>query len=100
MPAKKKVVKDLSFEQSFDELEAILASVDAEKIPLQDIVERFDRGTQLLNHCRNLLGDAQKKIEIIKLAPTKSKNELAQKPRLSDDSAAIADSPDDDIQLF
>lgn len=102
--SKSSSINKLSFETSLSELEDILESVDAEKVPLQELIEQFDRGTQLLSHCRTLLGEAEKKIELIRVKPessaTKSKNELAQTASLGDDSAAKADLPDDEIELF
>jgi len=65
MPAKK-ANKD-SFEYSYNRLEEILEKLEseAENIPLDNMLELYNEGLQLLKICRTKLAEAELKIEKI-----------------------------------
>lgn len=54
------------FEEALEELEAIIDSMESGEIPLRELVEKFEKGNQLLALCQKRLKDAELKIEIIK----------------------------------
>jgi exodeoxyribonuclease VII small subunit len=57
-----------SFEQAMEELESILHDMDNERLPLEEMIEKYDRGTKLLQVCQSRLQAAQQKVELINAA--------------------------------
>lgn len=64
--AVKKINKD-SFEYSYNRLEEILDKLEteAEKIPLDEMLQLYNEGLKLLKICRTKLSEAELKIEKI-----------------------------------
>ncbi len=58
-------VKNLSFEEAFSELESILQKMNEGEVPLEKLVELFEKGNSLLGYCQAKLEEAEKKIEIL-----------------------------------
>lgn len=56
---------DLNFEQTIKELTDIVCKIEAGQIPLQESIEQYERGMKLIKHSRNILKEAEKKIEKI-----------------------------------
>ena len=54
-----------SFERAIAELESILASMEGVEIGLEESLVKYERGTFLLQWCRKVLGEAEKKIQVI-----------------------------------
>ena len=54
------------FEEALEELESIIDSMESGEIPLRELVEKFERGNQLLALCQKRLKDAELRIEILK----------------------------------
>jgi exodeoxyribonuclease VII small subunit len=63
--AKKQQIAPKSFEDAMTELEQILTDIEAGEIGLEESLARFERGTFLIQHCRGVLGAAEKQIEIL-----------------------------------
>ena len=55
--------KQANFEQSITELEAIVAELERGQIPLEESLEKFERGVGLLRQCRTLLDTAETRIK-------------------------------------
>lgn len=55
----------LSFEQAIQELEKIVADMEAAELPLEDVLKNYERGTQLVRFCGQKLAEAEKKIELL-----------------------------------
>ena len=55
-------LKDLSYEQALDELDQLLASLEAESKDLESTVAMFERGKDLIKCCQNLLDKAELKV--------------------------------------
>lgn len=53
------------FEEAVAELEAIVAAMEAGDLSLEDSLNHFQRGNQLLRHCRNTLEAAEQRIRIL-----------------------------------
>lgn len=56
-------VDQLSYEQALAELETIVASLEANKLPLDDTMSLFERGQQLIRHCVELLDKAELRLK-------------------------------------
>ena len=54
-----------SFEQAMEELEAIVHVLEAERLPLEELVGRYERGMNLLRVCQERLDHAQQSISLI-----------------------------------
>ena len=55
----------LSFEQAIKELTSIVSTIEQGQIALEDSLEQYERGIQLIQHCRGILQNAEKRIEKI-----------------------------------
>ena len=58
--------KKINFESALNELEKILYKVENNKLSLEDLVDAFERGTELSNYCLKELDDAKIKISSLK----------------------------------
>jgi exodeoxyribonuclease VII small subunit len=56
---------DLPFEQAIGRIEELVARMEAERLPLDDLIQAYDEGTRLLDVCRQRLDDAQRRVELI-----------------------------------
>ncbi len=54
-----------SFESALSELEAIVASMEAGQMPLQDALDVYKRGAELLRQCQETLTVAEQQIRIL-----------------------------------
>jgi len=57
------------FEHAISRIEELVARMEAERLPLDDLIKAYDEGTRLLDICRQRLDDAQRRIEIISQRP-------------------------------
>jgi exodeoxyribonuclease VII small subunit len=57
------MAKEKSFEASLDELEQIVAQLEAGDLPLEQSLELFERGVRLSRECQKRLDDAERKVE-------------------------------------
>lgn len=60
-----KPVKGLTYEAAFMELEAIVAALESGEKPLEESVQLFERGQELIRHCAELLDQAQLKVQTL-----------------------------------
>src|ERR1700745_1290308 len=95
---------ELNFEGAMDRLEKIVEQMESGKLPLEDLIVRYEEGMNLVKVCQERLAIAEQKIEII---PRNS----AGKPIVKDfeptaeatgQAAGADDSQDanDEIRLF
>lgn len=75
--AKKNQQPPKSFEAAVDELENILQEIESGSVGLEESLLRYERGTFLIQHCRGVLAQAEKQIEIISKTPD---GEIAAEP--------------------
>jgi exodeoxyribonuclease VII small subunit len=54
-----------SFEDALKELEQILAEIEGGQVGLEQSIAKYERGTFLIQHCRAVLGQAEKQIELL-----------------------------------
>ena len=60
-------IESLSFEAALAELETIVRSLEAGTAPLDESIERYQRGDRLKRHCEARLKAAQARIDQISL---------------------------------
>lgn len=54
-----------NFESAMQRLEAIVAAMESDELPLEDLIVRYEEGIRLVQVCETKLKAAEKKIEII-----------------------------------
>lgn len=57
---------EMTFEQAFGRLEAILERMNAQDVPLEESLTLFEEANTLLTVCHKRLSDAERRIEIVK----------------------------------
>ena len=57
------LVEELSYEQALAELESIVASLEANRLSLEDSIALFERGQALTKHCIELLDKAELRVK-------------------------------------
>ncbi len=67
--ARKHQTPPRTFEEALQELEQILKVIEAGEIGLEENLEKYERGTFLIQHCRTVLNAAEKQIELLGKAP-------------------------------
>lgn len=63
--ARKNQIAPKNFEEALAELEQILADVESGEVTLEDSLVKYERGQFLIQHCRVVLEQAEKQIEIL-----------------------------------
>ncbi len=59
------VVTELKFEAALAELEQIVQNMEDGRLPLEESIAAYRRGSELLKHCQVQLSDAESKIQIL-----------------------------------
>lgn len=54
--------KSVDFEASLSELQSIVESMENDNLPLEQALEKFERGIGLTKSCQKALDDAEQKI--------------------------------------
>lgn len=78
-----------TFEESLAELQQIVNDLEDGSLGLDESMQRFEKGIQLLRRCHRTLEDAEQKIEILT-----SMNEEGQAETAPFDAAATIDQPE------
>jgi len=86
----KTAAPELNFEKAMDRLEAIVEQMETGKLPLEDLIVRYEEGMNLVKVCQERLSKAEQKIEII------ARNN-AGKPIVKDFEPAAESSNDDKL---
>ena len=61
----RKKAESLTFEQSMQELEALVNKMEQGELPLEDALKSFERGIQLARHSQKQLKEAEQKVQIL-----------------------------------
>ncbi|MGS2720914.1 exodeoxyribonuclease VII small subunit [Paraglaciecola aestuariivivens] len=61
----KKKAESLSFEQSMQELEALVTKMEQGDLPLEEALQSFERGIELARQSQQKLKDAEQKVQIL-----------------------------------
>lgn len=62
---KKTDISQLGFEESIKQLTGIVAQIEQGEIKLEDSLDKYSQGMELIKHCRKILQKAEKRIEKI-----------------------------------
>jgi exodeoxyribonuclease VII small subunit len=101
MPAKSSANEpQSSFESAVERLEQIVELMESDKMPLEDLLVRYEEGTKLVKFCQQQLEAAEKRIEIItRNAKGEPKLEPFE-PEKTPSATAPKSAPKDEISLF
>ena len=58
-------VGEIKFEAALTELEQIVHTMEDGRLPLEESIAAYRRGSELLRHCQQQLSDAERKIQIL-----------------------------------
>jgi exodeoxyribonuclease VII small subunit len=67
--AKRSQTLPKTFEEALQELEQILAEIEGGEMGLEESLVKYERGNFLIQHCRTVLGSAERQIELLSKAP-------------------------------
>ena len=95
---------ELSFEKAMERLEAIVEEMESGKMPLEELLVRYEEGMKLVKVCQDRLSRAEQKIEIITRdheGKVAVKNfEAIETASAVTGSGAIEGKENDDVSLF
>ena len=95
---------ELNFEGAMDRLEKIVEQMESGKLPLEDLIVRYEEGMNLVKVCQERLANAEQKIEIIARnsagKPVVKEFEPTQEAAVTDKKIEEPESTDDEIKLF
>src|ERR1043166_2893491 len=95
---------ELNFEGALDRLEKIVEQMESGKLPLEDLIVRYEEGMNLVKICQERLANAEQKIEIIarNSAGKPIVKDFEPTPETTGQAAVTDDSQDtnDEIKLF
>jgi exodeoxyribonuclease VII small subunit len=95
---------ELNFEGAMNRLEKIVEQMESGKLPLEDLIVRYEEGMNLVKICQDRLTNAEQKIEIIARnsggKPVVQEFEPAQEAGPPEKAAVESESTDDEIKLF
>jgi len=64
-PKKKNDISKLQFEEAIESLTGIVNDIESGETDLQASLDQYEKGMKLINHCRDILQAAEKRIEKI-----------------------------------
>src|SRR5881275_1734226 len=95
---------ELNFEGAMDRLEKIVEQMESGKLPLEDLIVRYEEGMNLVKICQERLANAEQKIEIIARNRAGKPEVKEFEPTAEQDTPSrVADqspSTNDEIRLF
>lgn len=102
MPAKstKATEPEMTFETAVERLESIVEAMEGDKLPLADLLVRYEEGTRLVKLCQEQLTAAEKKIEIITRNAKGEPQVEAFEPERAVPAPAVRPAPTDEVSLF
>jgi exodeoxyribonuclease VII small subunit len=95
---------ELNFESAIDRLEKIVEQMESGKLPLEDLIVRYEEGMNLVKVCQERLAKAEQKIEIIARNSAEKAIikdfEPAPEPAAPTEGVDESESTNDEIKLF
>ena len=58
-------VSQLTYEEAVTELDALISRLDAGQLPLEALLSQYQRGAELLQHCRTKLEAVEAQIKVV-----------------------------------
>jgi len=99
-----------TFESALERLEQIVEEMEGDRLPLEELLGRYEEGTRLVKVCQERLNTAEKRIEIITRnasdsAELGSFDAVSAPPEIAPASvaatrAAARKTPPDEVSLF
>jgi exodeoxyribonuclease VII small subunit len=65
MPTDEPDRRDLSFEEAMERLEKIVEEMESSKLPLEELIVRYEEGIRLIGVCNQRLAAAESRIETL-----------------------------------
>jgi exodeoxyribonuclease VII small subunit len=95
----------LNFEGAMDRLEKIVEQMESGKLPLEDLIVRYEEGMNLVKICQERLASAEQKIEIIARnsagkSMVKDFEPAAAETDIEDKAAEEKETRNDEVRLF
>ena len=56
---------ELKYEAALAELEILVQNMESGRLPLEESIAAYRRGSELLRHCQQQLADAEQKIQVL-----------------------------------
>lgn len=81
--------ESMSFEEAFSSLEEIVEEIESNPLELEELVTRYEKGMQMLKHCRSILEDTKKRLIVL------NQMEAGSTPDPSDSSQTTPGETDD-----
>lgn len=95
---------ELNFEGAMDRLEKIVEQMESGKLPLEDLIVRYEEGMKLVKTCQERLANAEQKIEMITRnsagKTVVQEFEPVQEADPAEKTPIESESTDDEINLF
>lgn len=91
----KNVPAAVTFEVAMERLDEIVQQMESAQMPLDELLERYEEGTQLVSICQDKLKAAEQRIEIV----TRKAQSSALTPA-PESTATPLKNPDPDVSLF
>ena len=57
--------EQITFEQALEKLEQIVSRIEEGQVPLEESIEQYAQGIELIKRCREILNAAEKKIQLL-----------------------------------
>lgn len=86
MTEEKKKVEELSYKEASIELEGIIRSLESGELELEESLEGYTRGVELLKSLRTRLADAEQKVSVL-MADVDGADALVPAEAASDEDA-------------
>ena len=92
---------ELNFEKAMSRLEAIVEQMETGKLPLEDLIVRYEEGMNLVKVCQDRLTSAEQKIEIIaRNSAGKAVVKDFEVESSNDDKGGEKELTNDEVRLF
>jgi exodeoxyribonuclease VII small subunit len=93
---------ELNFEKAMSRLEAVVEQMETGKLPLEDLIVRYEEGMNLIKVCQERLTNAEQKIEIIarNSAGKAIVKDFEPAAESANDEKAEKELKDDEVRLF
>jgi exodeoxyribonuclease VII small subunit len=95
---------ELNFEGAMDRLEAIVAQMESGKLPLEELIVRYEEGMKLVKICQERLASAEQKIEIIARdhagKPVVKEFESGAEGKIDSETPQVKEATNDEVRLF
>lgn len=93
MPAKKKT-DEIKFEDALQSLEKIVSDMESGDLPLEDVLQKYEKGIELADFCTEKLSEAEERIEILAKKKETRPRKVGQEPELTEPENDLSENED------